>query len=628
MSITFVCPSCRGTITVPRKAAGTRGACPACRALVEAPRVGSSTSIAISSFGEPDELAAARADPGKRFGRYVLLGELGRGGMGVVHRAWDETLRRQVALKTLQASGPDADTFARRFAREGEALAKLRHPNIAAVHDAGAAEGRLYLAMELIEGRTLKQHRPGLLEGLEVVRDVARAIQHAHEKGVFHRDLKPDNILIGANGHPYVVDFGLAKLDDRSVVTRGGETIGTPAYMSPEQADGAHGDERTDVYQLGGLLYYVLCGEPPFKGASSMGVIAQVLTKPPVSPGKLDPRARGDLSAICLHCLEKDPRKRYGSAGALADEIERYLRGEAVVARLPGRSRRFVLGLGLAVLALAGGAIAWRSLRGEGEPARPRDPVEGRPRPAPHDPSNHAAPQGPSPGDTARALAARADDHVKKGELDAALADARRAVELDARDATAWSARAWARFWLQDVEGAVADATRAIELDPKNALAWVCRGLARTSLGANEAAIDDLSRAIDLEPGSAAYWSHRAHARYGAGDLDGALADATRSIELAPGDADSWSNRGVIRLVKKDRAGAISDLSRAIELAPDAADRWLERARIRHDIRDIAGSVADVKHFLEIAPRSPRVAEARDLLQDLETKHKGGASQH
>jgi formylglycine-generating enzyme required for sulfatase activity len=204
--------------------------------------------------------------------------------------------------------------------------------------------------MDLVEGRTLKRRlHPGegetkipLVRALEAMCEVARAVEHAHEQGVVHRDLKPENVILDAGDHAHVLDFGLALVREaRTKLTKTGASMGTPAYMPPEQVAGERGaDERSDVYSLGATLYHVLTGRPPFEGATEINVLAAVLRKDPVPPRSHNARVAADLETICLKCLEKDPGKRYTTAGALADEIERYLAGEPIVARPIGRLAR------------------------------------------------------------------------------------------------------------------------------------------------------------------------------------------------------------------------------------------------------------------------------------------------
>jgi tRNA A-37 threonylcarbamoyl transferase component Bud32 len=291
---------------------------------------------------------------GATLGDYELLEELGRGGMGVVYRARQRSLDREVALKVIRAGQLATDEERQRFAREAHAAAAASHPGIIPVYEIGEHAGHAYLAMQLVPGGSLAEHlarvrstpataratplssaRPApLAHAVTIVRQVALAIQHAHEHGILHRDLKPANILLDAGDRPLVADFGLAKpIDGDSLATAHGAILGTACYMAPEQAAGGAATVASDVYGLGAILYEVSTGRPPFGGATVLDTLANVRTAEPAHPAALDPRVDADLAAICLQCLEKNPQARYRSAADLADDLGRWLDGRPVVAR-------------------------------------------------------------------------------------------------------------------------------------------------------------------------------------------------------------------------------------------------------------------------------------------------------
>lgn len=270
-------------------------------------------------------------------GDYELLCEIGRGGMGVVYRARQKSLRRTVALKTIHGCALASPDQLRRFAAEAQAAASLRHPHIVRVLDSGQVEGIAYLAMDYIEGNSLAQVLARkTLDRESAVRllcSVARAVDYLHHQGVIHRDLKPSNILVDGEGQAIVTDFGLAKLlHDDSQLTQSGMAAGTPNYMAPEQAAGrsSHVTPACDVYSLGAVLYEMLTGRPPFHGDTVIDVLIQVLEREPPPPRQFDSSIPRTLSQICLKCLEKDPTHRYASAGDLADDLERFLKGDVV----------------------------------------------------------------------------------------------------------------------------------------------------------------------------------------------------------------------------------------------------------------------------------------------------------
>ncbi|MBI2900512.1 MAG: protein kinase [Planctomycetes bacterium] len=265
---------------------------------------------------------------GERFGKYVRTAKLGEGGMGEVWKAWDTELRRWVALKFLKTT--DATEVAR-FRREAQTAAQLTHPGITAIYEAGEN----FIAMQFVDGKTLSALAPTDPKRIaELARQVAAALQFAHERGIVHRDVKPANVMVDGGGRAYVMDFGLAKsMKVDSSLSVSGAIAGTPAYMSPEQAQGKPLDHRTDVYSLGASIYELLCGRAPFRGDSAYEVLKKVVEEEPYPIEILNPRADVDLRTITMKCLEKDPLRRYGTARELAEDLDRCLRGEAILAR-------------------------------------------------------------------------------------------------------------------------------------------------------------------------------------------------------------------------------------------------------------------------------------------------------
>jgi serine/threonine-protein kinase len=278
---------------------------------------------------------------------YEIDTVLGRGGMGVVFRARHLRLNRTVALKMMLAGAYAGQREQARFQREAEAVARLRHPNVVQVHDAGELEGRPYFTMELVEGGTLARKLAGTplpaQPAAQTTATLAGAVQAAHACGIVHRDLKPGNVLLTADGTPKISDFGLARrLGDGAGVTQTGVAVGTPSYMAPEQARGLHDavGPAVDVYALGAILYELLTGRPPFKGESAAETVHQVIFQDPVAPSLLSPKVPRDLETVCLKCLQKDATRRYATAAALGDDLGRYLRGEAIAARPEGPLER------------------------------------------------------------------------------------------------------------------------------------------------------------------------------------------------------------------------------------------------------------------------------------------------
>src|SRR5216110_3311290 len=279
----------------------------------------------------------------KDFGDYELLEEIGCGGQGVVYRARQKSLNRIVALKVIGLAHWATEAHLKRFRLEAEAAASLNHPCIVPIYEVGERDGACYFSMGLVEGGQLdavaKRESIPLRYAVELIAKLARTVHHAHEHGILHRDIKPGNILLDAKGEPHLTDFGLARLvESESTVTGTLEVLGTPSYMAPEQAAGNNAavSSATDVYGLGAVLYQLLTGQPPFAGGTTYETIKLLLDTEPRQPRLLNPKIDRDLSTICLKCLEKDPKRRYSSALALAEDLERWLKHEPVQALRTG----------------------------------------------------------------------------------------------------------------------------------------------------------------------------------------------------------------------------------------------------------------------------------------------------
>jgi serine/threonine-protein kinase len=285
----------------------------------------------------------------RTFGDYDLQEELGRGGMGVVCKAWQKSLRRTVALKMILRGEHATAADLARFQVEATAAGNLHHPNIVPVYDAGIQDGQAYFSMRYVEGQTLARRMAGSpLRSRDAARYlalVARAVHHAHEHSILHRDLKPSNILIDGDDQPQVTDFGLAKRVTATAdspaaasLTQSGAVIGTPAYMAPEQVSGNRGQPGpgSDIYSLGVILYEMLTGRPPFQGTTPVDTLLLVLEQDPVRPRLLNPKVDPDLELVCLKCLQKEPGFRYATAADLAADLEAYLNGEELSVRSLG----------------------------------------------------------------------------------------------------------------------------------------------------------------------------------------------------------------------------------------------------------------------------------------------------
>jgi len=309
-------------------------------AIMIADAAGSSDLHATLSSGSSRDTPAVSFELPCRFGDYELLEELGRGGMGIVYRARQISLNRELAVKMILLGQLASPADRERFQAEAESAARLDHPGIVPVYEVGEIDGQPYFSMKYVRGETLTQRlTDGLVspkEGAGILACVARAIHYAHRQGVLHRDLKPSNILIDNDGQPHVSDFGLAKrVQEAESLTRTGAILGTPAYMAPEQAAGARGEvgPASDVFSLGTILYQMLTGKPPFQAASPVDTILMLLEQDVVPPRVVNPRVDRDLEMIALRCLQKPIDLRYDSASGLADDLEAYLNDEPISAR-------------------------------------------------------------------------------------------------------------------------------------------------------------------------------------------------------------------------------------------------------------------------------------------------------
>ena len=358
-------PEARATIRTPRLAPHA------------VPRPGRCCDQQGASNFDSQRLDARRPGPGQDFERraphvpgYEIEGELGRGGMGVVYQARQIQLNRPCALKMILAGAHASPEALLRFMAEAETVARLEHPNVVRIHHIGEADGLPFFELEYLAGGSLDERLDGTPwkadEAARLVEAIAWGIAVAHRQGIIHRDLKPSNVLLTVDGTPKVTDFGLAKtlgLDTDLTLTQ--YILGSPSYMAPEQAEGRARQvgPEADVYALGAILYELVTGRPPFKAATALETLEQVRSSTPVPLGRLQPKLTRDLETICLKCLEKEPARRYATAGELADELGRFRRHEPIRARPLGRAARLVrLGRRNPALAAAAGLAVLASL--------------------------------------------------------------------------------------------------------------------------------------------------------------------------------------------------------------------------------------------------------------------------
>ncbi|MBI5366059.1 MAG: protein kinase, partial [Planctomycetes bacterium] len=540
------------------------------------------------------------ADTGRPFGKYELLEEISRGGMGIVYRAYQRDLNRVVALKVLHAEQNVSDIDVQRFRREAHSAASLHHPNIVSVIDVGLVEGRHYLTMEYVEGeslsRLLARERPPVQRATEIMKTVCDAIEFAHRRGIIHRDLKPGNILLDKEGAPRVTDFGLAKqIGGDSHLTRSGTALGTPAYMSPEQADGdsAGVDVRSDVYGLGAVFYHLITGQPPFFGDTTVQTIYKVISHQAPPPTAIVPTTPRAVETICLKAMEKDPAKRYATAAAMADDLGRWLRGEPILARPPSlsetavrhlRKHRGLVAMAIVSLGMLAASEVKRAADARAASARERATLE-------------------ETGRRAREVRERFEDEKRQIEQQLRELTGRREEEPGVTGAAPSAAG-----------GGAADA--AAGGDPASAAACLVRARAALDRRDWAAVPEELARARERAGEDRAARAqvelltglfHLAR-----GEYDKAIQACSLCLAADPDQVHALVNRGIAGrcLGGTGMREAEEDLTAALERAPAdgsvAGPALLNRALVRMSLGKTLPAIADFTRLLDLPELEPR----------------------
>ncbi len=581
----YACPGCSLTYNIVSARSDRRYRCRKCGAILAARPPGAGLRADQSAYAVklevsedlPPEVVEAEKDPANLFDKYVLIREIGRGGMGTVYKAYQKDLQRTLAVKVLRGDDPEN---LERFTQEAQTAARLKHPHIVSLYEIGKAGDTPFLAMEHIDGPPLSEARKLPVRKIcAVLRDVAAAVHYAHEKGIIHRDLKPANILLDREGRAYVTDFGLARqIRGGRNLTSGGMIVGTPAYMSPEQARGLRRlDRQSDVASLGSVMFELLTGQPPYAGKTPMDVALAVINQDPLPPGRINPAVSPELEAVCLKAMDKRKARRYRTARALAEDLQRYLEGEPVHARRPGLVTVAMARLGrskvpnavsipaLVLLVVMAGLLVgfWRQSRSHAAI------IEGKTLENSGD--LHAAlrayEQAGADGEASRVrgvLRERGLEHRPPAQA----AGRVRALEILSRARAA-----------EKPGERIALASKAIDADPELEEAYAFRAASYEALGFLEATYADLVRATLYSQAPLPHYVRRADVARRMNRVQDQISDLSQAIKLDGTSAELHQHRAAARFVAQDFAGAAGDWERAVAL--DAALRRTLEPRIR-----------------------------------------------
>jgi tetratricopeptide (TPR) repeat protein len=591
----YECPGCTLKYNLKEADPDKSYRCKKCDAVLVAKPPGSGIRADESAYGMnleivsdlPPEVAQAELDPSNVFGKYILVRPLGRGGSGVVHLAYQRELKRFVALKLLRN---DDEEMSKRFAHEAQLAARLRHPNIVAVYEIGKHLNVSYIALEFIEGVSLDARGSlPLRQACQILRDVAAAIHFAHQLGVIHRDLKPQNILLDRKDRPYVSDFGLAReVSAARDVTEKGFVVGTPAYMSVEQAVGDRTlDGRSDVASLGAVFYELLTARQPYRGATQIDIALAVINEKPIPPRHLVPDLPAALEAICLKAMAKVREERYPTAQALAEDLQRWLEGDPVLARPGGRVvttvRRLAKGRKSPLILIAAAAILLVAGMGffiHQREARARaDLLEAQ--------SLEAA------GEIHQAIQRYAKIPGARWHVD------RLKVILDRQTAEFERRQVWERA-VQTLHEAKPElpaarrsviATRALDIFPEYEQAFVVRATAAMESGDDDSAYADLGRAVKVSPQPLPHLMSRADICRRLGRVEDEVENLTLALELTPlsGDLRIYRAWALARMARKLAGNRSSDGLERAERALATAESDLSTVR-KHSLLETVQS--------------------------------------
>jgi serine/threonine-protein kinase len=590
---------------------------------------------------------------GKTLAHFRVVAKLGQGGMGVVYEAVDEKLRRTVALKVLLDDFAGDEARRKRFLREARSAAAVTHPNIATIHDVGEADGRIYIAMELVEGKSLRRvlgEGPlQLKQAVRIAQQIARGLAKAHDRGIVHRDLKPDNVMVSADQHVKVLDFGVAKTGQvpdvtlpagtaplvvETDVTHEGQLVGTPAYMSPEQATGRAVDQRADIFSLGVVLYEMVTGSRPFQSSSGVALLVAMTTETPEPPSKRNPLVPPELEAVIARCMRKKPEERYASVRELLADLERMEVAQISQASLPTldaqttivgvppeppRSRRspaLMAGVVLAACVAAFGVV--RLARGPAAASlAPASASAPAPAPGPTALTDLPAPVSTSPAAVAAYRAGL--QGFRDGNFEAFDAAIREAIKLDPSFAAGELRMAFVMF--HSVRGAVTDARAHLQKAARLRAALSER---------DQAFLDVLEPVINREPPDSDELERRLRAAVDRWPLDAellyllaneerrydvgrSLATYDRVLAVDPSFMTAWRQKAQTQEMRGDIAGARASLDECLRRVPGATGCRNERIWLDQDEGRCDAIEIDARQMIAADPGSYRAYEALAL---------------
>jgi tetratricopeptide (TPR) repeat protein/predicted Ser/Thr protein kinase len=551
--------------------------------------------------------------PGSQFGRYQLQQELGRGAMGIVWRARQVDLDRDVAIKMLLQGPVAGDRVRSRFLAEARSVARLVHPNIVAIHDVGERDGIHFFTMDFVDGPPLstyiKSNTVSLERALEIAQDVAEALDYAHQQGIVHRDLKPANILLNNQGTARITDFGIAKDTTVESHTQAGEMLGTPAYMSPEQASGRSDtvDGRADVYSLGAIMYRILTGKAPFEGKTPYDVIRKVAVEKPVSPRKLNGQVPRDVDAIILRCLAKERDDRYANAGELAKALGDVRRGLRQKRRPRGGSSNLplmALHVALVLIGVGGvGAAVWWRFSGAGGAVSTTDET----------------PAGATSSEQEAAVAkARAAVEALRagGSVDQALVDAEAALQIAPDRAEVLTALGEVLLHGDDAAAALERIEAGLALDASYLPGRVARGRCLMVLERPAAEIrDEALRLEDLGiEGKIAAAELLADHALSLSSYSVAIEHLREAVNLAPKDADRHLRLATVYLRAGRHTQAEEEASESLDLDGSSAAALLVRAKARVELGKKEAAREDAQAAFDL---DDTLTEAEELVAKL-----------